>query len=672
MLDFLSRVSAYWASLPGAHLLVFTLVIWAAFSLVLLADARNQLNQWCFTGGMMFSVGALKEYLYYGLAPSLIASGIWTQAGASLMYSVLSAAFYLLAIPCVMMFAFYFAQLNQTRFFPLLRVVVWLPAVCLSVRFPPDRVASLQRDPVFCLSIAGYNVLFGLIATLILLRALWAERHGGHNRQRRLVAVSVLLPLWVWLVAAFPYHALGIPHLDKIWQIELPVVLFTLCFLLYHAFREGIWGMRLRRETYDWSGSGEVLQRNTQYVAHALKNDLNKIDWCAALLDERLPENRELQIIRGSVDHLRAPPANEDAHRPRGSQPRRLRRPRAVRADHPRNAAHRRAAHRNRPLRRRAAVLRSVARPRGADQPCRQRRRSHARLRPDHAFLCPHRAQSLRLRLRRRPRHDPGSAEAHLRAVLHHQNLRRKFRSGAVLLPKRDERARGQHPRQQRAREGLHLYPDFSAGRTREAQTVSTIRIMLVEDDLDYRYLIEQALRREADFELCTSCTDGKSAVQTALMEQPDIVLMDLCLAHSPIDGAEASRQIRLQTDARVIILTSREDFETVIRASTHAFASAYLFKSNFPVLIPMIRETAQGVTSQAHLICSALLAPLTDAERSVLRHLLGEDVRLHSSSKTISNQQTGILRKLGLPGKKELTHIFSAYGLGSAETQAD
>ena len=306
MLDFLSRVSAYWASLPGMHLLVFTLVIWAAFSLVLLADARNQLNQWCFTGGMMFSVGALKEYLYYGLAPSLIASGIWTQAGASLMYSVLSAAFYLLAIPCVMMFAFYFAQLNQTRFFPLLRVVVWLPAVCLSVRFPPDRVASLQRDPVFCLSIAGYNVLFGLIATLILLRTLWMERHGGHNRQRRLVAVSVLLPLWVWLVAAFPYHALGIPHLDKIWQIELPVVLFTLCFLLYHAFREGIWGMRLRRETYDWSGSGEVLQRNTQYVAHALKNDLNKIDWCAALLDERLPENRELQIIRGSVDHLRA------------------------------------------------------------------------------------------------------------------------------------------------------------------------------------------------------------------------------------------------------------------------------------------------------------------------------------------------------------------------------
>lgn len=672
MLDFLSRVSAYWASLPGMHLLVFTLVIWAAFSLVLLADARNQLNQWCFTGGMMFSVGALKEYLYYGLGPSLIASGIWTQAGASLMYSVLSAAFYLLAIPCVMMFAFYFAQLNQTRFFPLLRVVVWLPAICLSVRFPPDRVASLQRDPVFCLSIAGYNVLFGLIATLILLRALWMERHGGHNRQRRLVAVSVLLPLWVWLVAAFPYHALGIPHLDKIWQIELPVVLFTLCFLLYHAFREGIWGMRLRRETYDWSGSGEVLQRNTQYVAHALKNDLNKIDWCAALLDERLPENRELQIIRGSVDHLRAllqrtrmhtgrvvlNPGDCDVRALFEQIIRETPHTDALRIEIDRcddaplycDPSHVREALTN-------LVGNAVEAMRGSG------RITLSYVRTAHkasVSVCddgPGMTPAAQKRIFEPYYTTKTSGENFGLGLYYCQNVM-NVHEGSIRVSS--------------AREGLHLYPDFSAGRTREAQTVSTIRIMLVEDDLDYRYLIEQALRREADFELCTSCTDGKSAVQTALMEQPDIVLMDLCLAHSPIDGAEASRQIRLQTDARVIILTSREDFETVIRASTHAFASAYLFKSNFPVLIPMIRETAQGVTSQAHLICSALLAPLTDAERSVLRHLLGEDVRLHSSSKTISNQQTGILRKLGLPGKKELTHIFSAYGLGSAETQAD
>ena len=105
-----------------------------------------------------------------------------------------------------------------------------------------------------------------------------------------------------------------------------------------------------------------------------------------------------------------------------------------------------------------------------------------------------------------------------------------------------------------------------------------------------------------------------------------------------------------------------------MIHASTQALASAYLFKSNFSVLIPTIRETARGVTPQAQLICSALLAPLTSAERSVLLRILGEDVSLHSSSKTISNQQTGILRKLDLPGRRELTHIFKAYGFQKAE----
>lgn len=184
---------------------------------------------------------------------------------------------------------------------------VWLPAVYLGLLFPPVRTLPLQSDPVFCLSIAGYNWLGGGAASAVILCALRSDRRSSLYRQRRLVAVSILLPLWVWLVAAFPFHALGISNLSKIWQIELPVVLFILVFFLYHAFREGIWGMRLRRETYDWSGSrGEVLQRNTQYVAHALKNDLNKIDWCTALLNEQMPGNREVDIIRHSVEHLRA------------------------------------------------------------------------------------------------------------------------------------------------------------------------------------------------------------------------------------------------------------------------------------------------------------------------------------------------------------------------------
>ena len=189
------------------------------------------------------------------------------------------------------------------------------------------------------------------------------------------------------------------------------------------------------------------------------------------------------------------------------------------------------------------------------------------------------------------------------------------------------------------------------------------IRIQIVEDDPDYHYLIERALKSVHDFELCTGCYDGHSALSAALREQPDIVLMDLNLSKNELDGIETARKIRLTTNARIIILTSYENSETVIQASTRAFASAYLYKSSFSTLIPTIRETAENVTPQTHLICSVLLAPLTDAERSILFYTLGQNIELHSSSKTIYNQQAGILRKLDLASKKELIHIFRAYG---------
>ena len=43
-------------------------------------------------------------------------------------------------------------------------------------------------------------------------------------------------------------------------------------------------------------------------------------------------------------------------------------------------------------------------------------------------------------------------------------------------------------------------------------------RILFVEDDLDYRYLIERELEKEKDFELCAACSDGETAVQAALL----------------------------------------------------------------------------------------------------------------------------------------------------------
>lgn len=293
--------------LPGELLLAFSVLILGIFSLILLANPHNRLNIWCFIGGVCFSIGALKEYLYYTLSPLLVLRGIWSVSFAQTLYSLLSAAFYYLSLPPILIFAYYFHRWDRRipRTFRRLCLLTYLPGILLAFLFPCTQTVLFQQDPVFCLAVAGYNWCMGIIATAIILHELWEERMSTRYQQRRLAAVTLLIPLWVWLVSAFPYHALGIPNLSKIWQFNLLVVFFILLYYFYHAFREGIWGLRFRREAYDWSGGGKVLQRNAQYVGHALKNDLSKIEWCTRLLREQGVEGRELEIISRSVAHLK-------------------------------------------------------------------------------------------------------------------------------------------------------------------------------------------------------------------------------------------------------------------------------------------------------------------------------------------------------------------------------
>ncbi|WP_418577673.1 response regulator [Hungatella sp.] len=56
------------------------------------------------------------------------------------------------------------------------------------------------------------------------------------------------------------------------------------------------------------------------------------------------------------------------------------------------------------------------------------------------------------------------------------------------------------------------------------------IKIMVVDDDKDFLYLIQQTLGKEADFDVCSLCSSKKGALPAALTDSPDLVLMDLNL----------------------------------------------------------------------------------------------------------------------------------------------
>lgn len=187
------------------------------------------------------------------------------------------------------------------------------------------------------------------------------------------------------------------------------------------------------------------------------------------------------------------------------------------------------------------------------------------------------------------------------------------------------------------------------------------VRVLLVEDDQDFVFLIQKIIRKDAKLDYLGHASDRESGLEMVRKLKPDIVVMDLNLSGSELDGIETAKEVRLTTDAKVLLLTSYEQPEIVINASKRSFASGYIFKSQCQTLADIINKTAVSVTPQALFIKQLLLSELTGAERSVLNNLIDKEANdlSVSSLKTIANQKTSIFKKLGLKNTDELIRVL-------------
>ena len=140
------------------------------------------------------------------------------------------------------------------------------------------------------------------------------------------------------------------------------------------------------------------------------------------------------------------------------------------------------------------------------------------------------------------------------------------------------------------------------------------IRVGVADDQAlvrgGFRVLVDSA----PDLEVVGEASDGAQAVDLALAERPDVVLMDIRMP--VMDGLEATRRILaagIEPAVRVLVLTTF-DLDEYVFAALKAGASGFLLKDTPPTaLLAGIRTVAAG---------DALLSP------SITRHLIEEYVR--------------------------------------------
>ena len=271
--------------MPAEILLLFTVLIWALYFLIYLSSPENKVNQWACICGFLLSIGVFKEYIYYrGIFEGIQVTFFQVDyALDELLNSILTAVLYYLAMPCVVVFSLYFCRMDRRHpsLFRMLCVLLFVPVVCFGMLYPWSQTREIPlSDPMAYTVVAVYNLLYGILATVPILFTLIKERKDIRFRQRRLVSLIALLPLWYWLLTLFLVHLLELESLYKLWQGNALIILGLFLYYVRHLFRDGIWGMRLNRVHFDWTGETEQVPENIRYVIHMLKNELIKLEMC--------------------------------------------------------------------------------------------------------------------------------------------------------------------------------------------------------------------------------------------------------------------------------------------------------------------------------------------------------------------------------------------------------
>jgi DNA-binding response OmpR family regulator len=135
-------------------------------------------------------------------------------------------------------------------------------------------------------------------------------------------------------------------------------------------------------------------------------------------------------------------------------------------------------------------------------------------------------------------------------------------------------------------------------------------RIVLIEDDVEIRRLVAEALAEQGND--VVSADRALEGLEMVVKGRPDLVLMDLGLPD--IDGTELLRMVRAVSQVPVIVTTARGADEVVV-ATLDAGADDYLVKpfsvSQLEARVRAVLRRRLSTTSSELLIVSGLRVDL-------------------------------------------------------------
>lgn len=222
----------------------------------------------------------------------------------------------------------------------------------------------------------------------------------------------------------------------------------------------------------------------------------------------------------------------------------------------------------------------------------------------------------------------------------------------------------------------------------RESSERSPIRVFLVDDHEVVRRGVHDLLDAETDIEVVGEAGTADHALARGPALRPDVAVLDVRLPDG--DGITVCRELRsAMPGLACLMLTSFDDDEALLDAIMAGAAGYVLKQIKGSDLVSAVRTVASGQSmldpaTTARLMSSLreddqsvdpdehALSGLSPREREILQ-LIGEGLtnrqigkRLYLSEKTVKNNVSRLLGKLGVQRRVQAAVIASQSGHGS------
>ena len=205
-------------------------------------------------------------------------------------------------------------------------------------------------------------------------------------------------------------------------------------------------------------------------------------------------------------------------------------------------------------------------------------------------------------------------------------------------------------------------------------------RVLLADDHPVVRNGLRELLNSEPDFRVVGEVDDGAQAIERALADDVDLVILDVTMPR--MTGLQAARELASRKPGLRILMLSMHENEQFLFEALRAGASGYVLKTAADRdLVNACRATMRGETFlyagavaalvREHLDRDATsLDPLTPRELEVVKlvaegHTSDEIAgMLFISRKTVDRHRANILEKLGMRDRVDLTRYAIRRGL--------